>query len=131
MKIDYSQYFEVKPDEPARSLYAVTITANGKLNINGKLMEKLKDEPLNILLSKDLKSIIISAHEGSMKLPKSGSLKITTIARKFAEHKIKLPVRYAIKWEKENELWMGILDQNVMPKSTRKKRNLKIEDVIV
>lgn len=71
--------FIVDPPENRARAYFVSVYADGRFNMNGRLAEKMSKNPLQIRFNRDGTRLCLleSAKEKTMQFPKNGSKKAT------------------------------------------------------
>ena len=106
--------FVVDPPENRMKAYYVSIYADGRFTLNGRLADKLSRKPLQIRFNKDATRLCLleSAEEKTMQFPKNGSKKLPDVVNYLKKQKILIPVRYKVGYSEEYRSWQGVLEEN-------------------
>lgn len=106
--------FIVEPSDTHISSLRVNIYANGRLILNGKLAAELSGKPVQIRFTDDAKHLCIieSDSENAVRFPKNGSKRLSSALEHLKGHKIALPARYEVSYNKELAFWQGDLSEN-------------------
>lgn len=114
------------PDSHTNSLY-VNIYADGRLNLNGRLAAELSGKPVQIRFTGDAKHfcIIESDSENAVKFPKNGSKRLPSALEHLKGHKIALPARYEVNYNKELAFWQGDYSENPPKSKPKSQASLK------
>ena len=101
------------------SQLAITIPNPNHLNLNPKLRTQM---PTHIQIgTKDNGQCICirECPDTGYKVPKGGSIEDKSILQDIISSGVRLPARYSV--EKEDDCWLAILDEDVLPKVSEKK----------
>lgn len=126
-KYDFSDFEIIESKTKKEIEMVVSITEEGTLSINEKLLKQFDKREAEIKIKKDCKQIILLKNGNSMiYLGKNGRQKNYNLLDKLKGQKISLPAYYTGKWDEEEELWIGDLtDTN--PNRARKKQNTSVK----
>lgn len=106
--------FIVDPPDSHLSSLRVNIYPDGRLILNGKLAAELNGKLLQIRFTGDAKHLCIieSDSENAVKFPKNGSKRLPSAIAHLKSHKITLPARYEVNYNKELAFWQGDYSEN-------------------
>ena len=106
--------FVVDPPEMRMKAYYVSIYADGRFNLNGRLADKLSRKPLQIRFNRDGTRLCLleTAEERTMQFPKNGSKKLPDAVAYLKKQKILIPARYTMGYSEEYRSWQGVLEEN-------------------
>lgn len=102
----------------------VNIYADGRLNLNGKLIEKIGSRKLSIRFTRDGKYLCL-AENGDISFPKGGSRKLPDIIDKLKGTKITYPARYEVVYSEFTHTWQGVYEENPTKSPSEKVRNTR------
>ena len=113
--------FIVDPPDSYISSLRVNIYTDGRLIMNGKLAAELSGKPVQIRFTEDAKHLCIieSVYENAVRFPKNGSKRLPSALEHLKDHKIALPARYEVSYNKELGFWQG--DHSENPPATQQK----------
>ena len=118
--------FEIIISPPSNRLASmcVNIYADGKFNLNGKLVEKLGSKKLSIRFTRDGKHLCL-VENGDISFPKSGSRKLPDLMEKLHGAKITFPARYEVYYSEPTNTWQGIYEENPTKLPSEKARSTR------
>ena len=98
LSLEQFTFIAVPPDSHISSL-RVSIYADGRLILNGKLAEVLSGKTVEIRFTDDARHICFfeSDSENAVRFPKNGSKRLPSAVEHLKKHKISLPARYEVK----------------------------------
>ena len=105
--------FELVISPPVNRLASlcVNIHADGKCNLNNKLLEKLGNRNLSIRFTGDgLRICLIEG--GDIVFPKGGSRVIPDVVQKLKGTKISFPAHYEVHYSETTKTWQGEYMEN-------------------
>ena len=102
----------------------VNIYADGKFNLNGKLIEKIGNKKLSIRFTQDGKYLCL-IENGDISFPKSGSRKLPELITKLKGTKITYPARYEIVYSETTHTWQGVYEENPTRLPSEKARSTR------
>lgn len=103
---------------------SVNIYADGRFNMNGKLVEKIGNTKLSIRFTKDGKYLCL-VENGDIIFPKSGSRKLPDLLEKLKGTKITYPARYEITYSERTQSWQGAYEENPTKSPSEKVRSTR------
>lgn len=118
--------FDLIISPPANRLASmcVNIYADGRFNMNGKLVEKIGSRRLSIRFTKDGKYLCL-VENGDITFPKSGSRKLPDLLEKLKGTKITYPARYEIVYSERTQSWQGAYEENPTKLPSEKVRSTR------
>ena len=102
----------------------VNIYADGRFNMNGKLVEKIGSRRLSIRFTKDGKYLCL-VENGDIAFPKSGSRKLPDLLEKLKGTKISYPARYEVVYSECTQTWQGAYEENPTKLPSEKARSTR------
>lgn len=127
-QIDRSLFTQhVTPPGNRYTVMSVTVYADEKFNMNGKLAEKLGGKQLSISFTEDAKHFLLKENpeeERSINFPKNGSKTIPDVLDKIKKGKMTLPAKYDV-WLCEDGAWQGDYVENPTQSPAGKRPNSK------
>ena len=119
--------FIVDPPETHTNTLRVNIYADGRLILNGRLAAALNGKPVQIRFTGDAKHLcfIESDSENAIKFPKNGSKRLPKVMEHLKGHKITLPARYEVSYNKERTFWQGDYSENPPVTQAKNQTGLK------
>lgn len=105
------------------SMY-VNIYADGRFNLNGKLIEKIGSRKLSIRFTRDGKYLCL-VENGDISFPKGGSRKLPDTIDKLKGTKITYPARYEVVYSELTHTWQGVYEENPTKSPSEKVRNTR------
>lgn len=110
--INLSEFILLTPNLDRLYALSVTVMPDGRLHLNGKLIEKLNGPFIFFRYHRDGKQILIETLEehqdGAYRLPKSGDIRGIELSRTLVALGFKLPAYYSVTWNEEACMWYGI-----------------------
>lgn len=118
--------FDVIITPPANRLASmcVNIYADGRFNLNSKLIEKLGSRQLSVRFTRDGKYLCL-IENGDIAFPKSGSRKFPDMIERLKGTGITYPARYEVAYSEKTRSWQGVYEENPTKSPSGKARNTK------
>lgn len=112
LSLEQFTFIAVPPDSQISSL-RVSIYADGRLILNGKLAEVLSGKAVEIRFTDDARHLCFfeSDSENAVRFPKNGSKRFPSAVEHLKKHKISLPARYEVKFSEDLAFWQGGLQR--------------------
>ena len=119
--------FIVDPPDSHISSLRVNIYADGRLILNGKLAAELSGKPVQIRFTGDAKHLCIieSDSENAVRFPKNGSKRLPSALDHLKGHKIALPAKYEVRYNKKLAFWQGDHSENPLATPQKSKTGLQ------
>lgn len=114
----------ISPPESRFGALSVNIYADGRFNLNGKLVEKLTNRNLSIRFTKDGKYLCL-VEGGDIAFPKGGSRKLPDMIEKLKGTKISYPARYVVVYSESTKTWQGAYEENPTKPPSEKVRSTR------
>lgn len=94
--------------------FSVSVSGDGRVNMNGKLAAQLGRQPLLFAFTPDGKHLAFKPQEekGSITFPKNGSKKLAEALQAVKSNKIPIPARYEVWLNEDGNFWQGDLTEN-------------------
>ena len=104
----------ISPSESRSDSMCVSIYADGRFNLNGKLAAALHGKPVQIRFTEDAKHLCLmeSTSAESIKFPKNGSKKLGPVIHLLKAKKIPFPAKYIVLYNNEEKHWQGEITAN-------------------
>lgn len=110
-KIDWNRFFVLKPKRLLYNEKKITITERGEIRLNSVLHKEIQCKAIEFIFSNDCREVILNLNGGnSHKMTKAGTTKNKEIVEKLKKNGIEIPAFYEMKWDKDIEMWRGILN---------------------
>ena len=106
--------FIATPPELRAQALCVNIYANGRLNLNGKLAEKMSGKNLQIRFTEDAKHLCLIevSQDQAIRFPKNGSKRLPSVIDYLKAHRMSFPARYLINYDETQNFWQGDYYEN-------------------
>lgn len=114
----------ISPPTNRLATMCVNIYADGRFNLNGKLIEKIGSKKVSIRFTKDGKYLCL-ADNGDISFPKSGSRKLPDVLEKLKGTKITYPARYEVVYSEVTRTWQGAYEENPTKLPSEKVRSTR------
>lgn len=117
----------IDPPETHRSVLYASVYTDGRLYLNGKLAEKLSGKPVRVRFTENAKHLCFEETDSelSIRFPKNGSKQMPDAASFLKKHKISLPAKFEVNYNKESHFWQGDYREDPFPSQSRKRAGLK------
>lgn len=113
-KIDWNNYFVLKPERSSSNEKKVTITERGEIRLNSILYREIHTREIEFVFSNDCKEMILNLNgDNPYKITKAGIIKNKEIVQKLKKNGIEFPVSYKMKWDKDIEMWRGFSNAKI------------------
>lgn len=107
-KIDWNNYFVLKPERLSSNEKRVSITERGEIRLNSILYREIHTKAIEFIFSNDCNELILNLDgKNTYKIPKSGIIKNKEIVQKLKKIGVEFPVSYKMKWDKDIDMWRG------------------------
>ena len=126
LSLEQFTFIAVPPESNISSL-RVSIYADGRLILNGKLAEVLSGKTVEVRFTDDARHLCFfeSDSENAVKFPKNGSKRLPSAVEHLKRHKTTLPARYEVKFSEELAFWQGDYCEN--PPVTKSKSQVSLK----
>ena len=126
LSLEQFTFIAVPPDSHISSL-RVSIYADGRLILNGKLAEVLSGKTVEIRFTDDARHICFfeSDSENAVRFPKNGSKRLPSAVEHLKRHKTTLPARFEVKFSEELAFWQGDYSENPPVTKSKSQASLK------
>lgn len=126
LSLEQFTFIAVPPESQISSL-RVSIYADGRLILNGKLAEVLSGKTVEIRFTDDARHLCFfeSDSENAVRFPKNGSKRLPSAVEHLKRHKTALPARYDVKYSEELAFWQGDYCENPPVTKSKSQASLK------
>ena len=117
----------VSPPESRNEAMFISITENGRFNLNGKLAALLHGKPIQVRFTDDGKHLCLleSTSKEGISFPKSGSRKLDQVMSILKSQKITIPAKYSVRYDEVQKIWQGDVIENPTQRQTQHVTNSK------
>lgn len=100
--------FDVVYRSPQCAQMAISISRRGRITMNRRLSDNLKQRRIRLLLSSDKRTIVMDEKgEPTFTMPLNGSTKALELTRQLISGGITLPARFVMEYNEQERLWTG------------------------
>lgn len=115
----FDDFIDVRPKSRRIGEFGINILPNGRINLNGKLMESLGTGKISIKFSRDGLEVVVLKDDNGFFPPKNGSFKNEDFVEYLKKEKLQLPIHYCVSLI-ENNVYKGTLASDVIAKVKKK-----------
>ena len=113
--LDWSEFFVLEPEKGKYMEHRITFNEKGEIRLNSSLQKKINSNDIQIILSKNLKTILLNPGTGKgHRFTKAGTTKNREYLNFLRKLKIAFPIVYVVKWDEHYQMWKG--DLKIEPK---------------
>lgn len=109
--MDWNRYFVLKPKKTRLKELKLSITEKGEIKLNSVLLRNIQSRKLEIILSKDYKTIYLNPHGDNVhEFTKAGVAKNIEIVEILNKMNLSYPIVYKVEWDDKFGMWRGEID---------------------
>lgn len=127
--INFEEFRLVAPKENRLHSLSLSVMWDGRIHLNGKLLEKIGSPYIFLRVNSDGTQILIEPlgekQNQALSVPKSGDIRVTELHKDLEALGLRFPVYYTVTWDENFNIWHGIYNPDkTLPTTKNKQKKL-------